>query len=421
MNRRNFILSSASAVISTAALGANCPPKLRFGVMTDTHVTSDPKSFERVKSAIEAFGKYECSLFCHLGDLAERCDPEAHAMWRETIASACRGNSMRGVYVYAAHDYYDYLGKRWNLTDEERLAGYGSFRVNAGIPNGMYEEFDVSGVPFVVVPQHVTEDELESMIVRAERKFSQGPVFVLNHVCPENTTFNSSNWGCWWTPKVLSRHPRVVNLSGHTHGTVACERNIWQGGFTSVDAGCLSTWVSPLPGSQSKPKESFDVLICEVYEQRIVMRRIDVRDGGEIRQPWVVPLPFDPASAPYSDSARLSNAPEIGFRSDAKLKVDAKTSPETVKLTFPAAANEDEVFSYRIEAKKRGVLLDWETIAREDVYGQYYLRKSERKGFLECLFKRSSLNKGRPCRFVATPVGFYGQTGKALVAELILR
>jgi hypothetical protein len=219
----------------------------------------------------------------------------------------------------------------------------------------------------------------------------------------------------------LSRHPRVVNLSGHTHGTVACERNIWQGGFTSVDAGCLSTWVSPLPGSQSKPKESFDVLICEVYEHRIVMRRIDVRDGGEIRPAWVVPLPFDPATAPYSDSTRSANAPAIGFKSDAELKVDDKTVPGMVKLTFPAAADEDEVFSYRIEAKKRGVLLDWETIAREDVYGQFYLRQSERKGFLECLFKRSSLNKGRPCRFVATPVGFYGQTGKALVAELILR
>ena len=421
MNRRNFIVSSVSAAVSLTALGANSSAKLRFGVMTDTHVTSNPKSFERAKKAIKVFEKYDCALFCHLGDLAERCDPKAHAMWREMIASTCCKSTMRGVYVYAAHDYYDYLGKRWNLTEEERLAGYESFRANAGIPNGMYEEFDISGVPFVVVPQHVTKDELESMIVRAERKFSKGPVFVLNHVCPENTTFNSSNWGCWWIPKVLSKHPRVVNLSGHTHGTVACERNIWQGGFTSIDAGCLSTWVSPLPGSQSKPKESFDVLVCEVYDHRIVMRRIDVRDGGEIRPAWVVPLPFEPAAAPYSDSNRSLNAPKISFKNGAELKVDAKTIPETVKLTFSAAANEDEVFSYRIEAKKRGVLLDWETIAREDVYGQFYLRQSERKGFLECFFKRSSLNKGRACRFVVTPVGFYGQTGNALATEIILR
>ena len=108
-------------------------------------------------------------------------------------------------------------------------------------------------------------------------------------------------------------------------------------------------------------------------------------------------------------------------KSFSNAPVDVKSDPESVTLSFPAAEKADDVFCYRIEAAKRGVLLEWETIAREDVYGEFYLRAHERTGRLKCVIKRSALNKSRPCRFTVTPVGFYGQSGRPLEKRLILR
>ena len=423
MNRRVFIACASAAAVSPLAAGAGSAAnvRLRFGVMTDTHVTRDPKSFERVDLAFKVFKKRGCDIFCHVGDLAEMCDPKAHRMWSEAVERAYPEGAPRAAYAYAAHDYYNYQGKRWKLTRDEIMQGYESFRKNAKLPNGMYAEFDVNGYPFVVTPQHVSEKDFEEMIARAEKKHAQGPIFVFHHVAPENTTFNSSDWGCWWLPRLYARHPRVVVFCGHTHGSLANERNIWQGGFTVVDAGCLAGWASSLPGGQTKVKQSYEVLVCDVLKDRIVMHRVDVRDGADIREPWVVPLPFDPATAPYALERRRASAPKVEFAEGAALEVDVKSDPESVTLSFPAAEKADDVFCYRIEAAKRGVLLEWEMIAREDVYGEFYLRAHERTGRLKCVIKRSSLNKSRPCRFTVTPVGFYGQSGRPLEKRLILR
>ena len=413
--RRGFIAGASAA--ATLPLAAEDRPRLRFGVMTDTHVTRNPESFERSRLAVAAFRKLGCRMFCHLGDLADEFCPEAYAMWRQTVDGAMAGCGMKELYVYAAHDFYNYQGRRWKLSREEVLAAYGEFGRAAGLPNGLYTETAFDGVPFVAGPQHVKPEELEPMIARAEARFPTGPIFVLNHIAPMNTMFNSYAWGCWWLPSVLNRHPRVICLSGHTHGSVTNEFNIWQGGFTAVDAGCLQSWVAPLSGRQSKSKRSFGVLVCDVFDSHVAIRRIDVRTCSDARPPWIVPLPFDPSAAPFRVDVRRAAAPRPSFPPGAKLQVDAKSSETAVTVAFPAAAPADDVFCYRVAAQRRDVLLEWVDMSREDVYGEFYLRPEDRKGEFCSEFLRDNLKGGRVGRYVVTPVGFFGQCGEALVAK----
>lgn len=78
------------------------------------------------------------------------------------------------------------------------------------------------------------------------------------------------------------------------------ERAIWQGEFTSVNVGCLQNWGGGLPGSAPTRMQNYGAVLMEVFANRIVLRRFDVRDRKEYSAdaPWVVPWPFDPATAP---------------------------------------------------------------------------------------------------------------------------
>lgn len=423
LTRRSFALGALSAaVLPRGAFGAAAEPKLRFGVLTDTHVTRDPKSFDRVRKALAVFRRERCDLVAHVGDLADEHWPEAHRMWRSTVDAAFPPEARpKEAYVYAAHDLVNFVpGKSWRLTEEESLAAYDAFWRNAGIPHGMFHSFDLKGVPFIFVPQHKGEEgQLKARLMQAEKDHpGNGPIFVFSHVAPENTVFNSSDWGCWWKTPLFARHPRVISISGHTHGSLRNERNIWQGDFTAVDAGCLQEWGSALPGHQTKPKQGVEVLVTDVFDDRVVFRRIDVRDGEEVREPWVVPLPFDPKTAPYRLDRRKAAAKPVAFPSGARLEADRKSDADAVVLSFPAAAPADDVFCYRVEAFRRGTLLEWESEGREDVYGEFHLRPSERTGRLVCRFPKSALNLSRPTRFVVMPVDFFGQFGKPLEGRI---
>ena len=126
--------------------------------------------------------------------------------------------------------------------------------------------------------------------------------------------------------RVLNRHPMAVNISGHSHGSLRDERAIWQGEFTSINIGCLQNWGGGLPGSAPKRMENFGAVLMEVFANRIVFRRFDVRDRKEYAAdtPWIVPWPFDPSTAPYRREPRAASAKAPEFASDAK--VDALLS-----------------------------------------------------------------------------------------------
>ena len=55
------------------------------------------------------------------------------------------------------------------------------------------------------------------------------PVFVLDHYPPFDTTAVSRLWGNRPRRRLAERFPQVIRISGHSHGSLRNERNIWQG------------------------------------------------------------------------------------------------------------------------------------------------------------------------------------------------
>ena len=83
-----------------SAVGAQ---QLRFGVMTDTHVTGDPANCEWLRRALELFRRERVALVVNNGDVADFNHPEACANYRRTFNAVFAGaEKPRELYAYAA-------------------------------------------------------------------------------------------------------------------------------------------------------------------------------------------------------------------------------------------------------------------------------------------------------------------------------
>ena len=78
-----------------------------------------------------------------------------------------------------------------------------------------------------------------------------------------------------------------------------------------------------LVGSNNPRRDNYGVLIVDVFASRIVFRRFDVRDGKEYKadDPWMIPWPFDPSTAPYRAATRKEKSKVPAFLAGTALKV----------------------------------------------------------------------------------------------------
>ena len=294
-----------------------------------------------------------------------------------------------------------------------------------GAKNGPYAQGSVKGFPYVVLPQVMTGgvdfDKCEKMIADAVAANPGKPVFVFAHEPP----FKTTRCGTGFPKKreMFNKYPQIVNISGHTHGTLAEERAIWQGEFTSVNAGCLQKWGSGRSGAvgySSPAMQNYGVLIVDVFASRIVFRRFDVRDGAEYRaeNPWMIPWPFNPATAPYNRKNRKDINDVSHFAAGAELVVtDSKKESGGVLLTIPNTSGETRPFVYRVRMERLDDNGKWLVHTRRDFIGDVWQRVDERPLNYEQEFPRSYFEPGRKYRFCVAPVNFWGKEGKPLKVE----
>ena len=99
---------------------------------------------------------------------------------------------------------------------------------------------EFKGCNFVTVQQSVDPKTFESLIAQAVKATPDKPVFLIDHMPAGNTVYDSDTWGVGWRRTILEKYPQVVQFSGHVHGTLANELNIWQGNSPpSTSAVCL--------------------------------------------------------------------------------------------------------------------------------------------------------------------------------------
>lgn len=433
VTRRNFIGGAFAAGAWTSfgilpSFGIPTSGRIaRIGHMTDTHVLGDIKTFSRVRKALELFKAKGVEMIINNGDIAEWHIPEAYRLYRKVTNEVYPDAAMRPreVFVYARHDWGGHPAFT-HAKEDDYMAAFENVRKELQASDPIICDFVWKGLPFVVMaqftgrPGFMTWEEYEQTIARVCAENPGKPVFVVDHVPPAGTVYDSWSWGRVECRRVLNKFPQVVSLSGHVHGSLANERFIWQGEFTAINAGCLQYWDGFLPGSQTNReynKKGYEVLVLDVYADRLVAYRHDVRDGSEVGPAWVVPFPFVSATAPYRVVEQAKNSAVPQFADDAMLALSAKGEPpKGFDLTIPDRMGGDGKlpYNYRVRIQRKDAFGVWRTTARDDVMADWWVRPSDRKGKTVHFLHSGFFAEGGDYRLAVTPMDLFYREGRPL-------
>ncbi|MBO5763520.1 MAG: metallophosphoesterase [Lentisphaeria bacterium] len=380
-------------------------PILRVGLMTDTHINEKESSFTLVRKAFDCFKAQKADLIVHLGDIAEVPCPPGYGLYRKFFQEAFPENPPKELFLYATHDS--------NRKPEEQY-GYLNVKEQIGASNDPVSKLVLKGYPFLTFPQPVNIKEYEQILRETCAEFPGKPVFVLNHEPPYNTAHNTSHWGNIAIRKVLEHFPQVIHFSGHSHNSLRNEAMIWQGNFTAINAGCLQVWGGETAGSPQIRKPADGVLLAELYADRLVIRRFELLPGKEYAadRPWIVPLPFDPATAPYNHARLRETTQAPQFPADPAAQA-VGNDQEVLISSLEAAPG---TMQYQVELQKQEADGSWKTFARHDEYSNFYQHNPAPRW-------QSKISNGifsgvERCRALVTPVNFFGKPGKPITIDI---
>ena len=424
MNRRAF-LGGMAAAGAGPLLGVPASGRVaRVGLVTDTHVGTTMESCARVRAALELFKKKGVEMVVNCGDIADRHYPDGYRCYRKTVNEVYPDPASRPIerFVYAFHDVCDYRpGSGWSVARDAAPAFADVHRLLEA-PNTHTDSLEWKGMAFLNFPQStgmkgfLSWDDYEAAVRRACETHPGKPVFVFDHLPPAGTTFHSRQWGSDACRRVLNKYPQVVSISGHVHGSLASERQIWQGEFTAVNVGCLQTWGGFAPGSTPPPqaKQNFGALVMDIYSDRLVFYRYDVRDGSEFGAPWVVPLPFAAQSAPFVPAraaARVKRLPAFG--ADAAVAVTPVAGGYAVE--FPEATAPDP-FMYRIRCERKSASGAWEAFSQDDIFSEFWKAKADRTGKARHVLASGFFTPGETYRVSVAPLDYFYRASRAITA-----
>ncbi|MBR2910876.1 MAG: metallophosphoesterase [Lentisphaeria bacterium] len=396
-----FLTSAILLSLSLAAAFCAEKPVFKAGIMSDTHISEKLSSFRLVKPALELFKDHKVDLVIHMGDFADVHCPEGYRLYRKIFNGIYKKNPPQELFVYDGHDAAGH---------KNREQAFRAMQKNLGNVNAPYAKLVLKGYTFLVYPYKSDLKRQEKEMTEAVKTSNGRPVFVLDHHPPFGTTATSRLWGSRPLRRLADKFPQVIRISGHSHGTLWNERNIWQGKFTAVNAGCLYNWTGILIGNAAENTKPDGVLIMEVYPGKILFRRFSVTNKKEIRpeKVWCIPLPFDEKTAPYSQKNRLRREKPAEFPEGSVVKINIPSKNiHTVNYTFPQAEDVRNCYIYKtelFEGKKR--------IARKDYHSSFYQKHPAEEVYASwsCGF----LKPGKSYRFTVTPVNFAGREGKSL-------
>lgn len=429
MNRRDFIAGAATllgwgmcgrAFAALPGAFSQGRPNLVFGVISDIHIRLNRKkgrkdTFERedlFRRTLEWFRDQGVDAVTISGDMADHgLLEELDAVGRIWFSvfpddKAPDGRRVERLFVYGNHDWegfkYGDAGKKTFGDDFERHTIRADLA--AAWKRAFREDYapvwrkDVKGYTFIGA--HWTADRCrgreEIGVPQAPEWFKENghtidpskPFFYLQHPPPKNACHGPWLWGHddGRLTEALSAFPNAVALTGHSHAPIADERAIWQGAFTSIDAGALRNVsfeygdMDPVGRENDKNRLSASAedpyrvmkamsasdghqgMLARVFDDRIVFERRDLEDMGTVGPDWVVPLPVKaPPAFAFEPRAAASVAPE--FPAGAALKVRLTTGRNrggknvkaeeqgVLEVTIPAAngAGSGRVFDYALE------------------------------------------------------------------------
>lgn len=391
-------------------------PRLRIGVLTDTHIAETRASCEDVARVYRFFRSVGVDAIVNCGDIAHRYNPKGYAHYRDIRRETYPDpqTAPRELFVMAGHDSMGFPGGResapWTNT-------YAHVRAALGIDHEMYADVIVKGCHCLVFPQSLDFARAEKMLATACVDTPGKPVFVFDHIPAFGTTEGSVSDGCPNRRRLYAKFPQSVVVTGHNHVCLRNPLNLWQGEFVTVGGGCFANWEGETTGAWRGGSRLRHFLVIEVFDDRLVFRRYDLDGGPEeigVGRPWTVDWPRTGAPAeepvaavpafPPGATLVLTNAP--GAQGDVEIRFPAAVTPET-----PAC--------YRIcvaHVSKDGAV---QPLAVQDLPAEFVLPKAKRRQVFADSLNGGLFTPGETYRVSVAPVGFRGERGRELSATWI--
>lgn len=399
-------------VVFCTVLWAAEEPIMRVAVITDTHVKEKPESAALVHEASKLFRQHKVDVVINCGDIADHYNEKAYKHYRNAVAAAYGREKLPvEFFAYANHDLL-----RRKQEGQDKV--FADVKKHLNIFHEPESITNIKGYNFVTVRQSVGEKKFEELIAKAVKETPDKPVFLIDHIPAGSTVYDSITWGSGWRRKVLEKYPQVVQFSGHVHGTLANELNIWQGRFTAVNAGGLAYWHEVLMGNVVASRNSDMALIMEVFKDKLVLRRFFCKSKQEYQpdSPWIVNLPYEPEKALYSPEKRNAESVPPEFAPGTKVSVSVEHDGAVVK--FPGAKHKDGVFFYQLELfrKDNG---KWVRFSRRDVMGDFDL--NPRPEIIETFINNGYLDSNKEYKIEVTPHHVFGKAGRKISGEFVTK
>ena len=328
-------------------------PSLRFGVVSDIHVTT-PESCAMFEKALRYFKKRNVDAVLVSGDLTDwgiRSSLEyVKATWNRVFAQT-------GVVPLFCTGNHDFEG--WHYSDMAvDMRAHGHTEAEALVKLGLSAEWEriigekyapirvrtVKGYNFISSEWDSFKKFPEWMAANGERFKGTKPFFYFQHPPAKGTTRDGDGWADKGAAfEALKEFPNAISFTGHSHRPFTDELSIWQDTFTAFATPSLSYANLP-PGHENsrdrkkgpKPLAMVPIpdrrdlrggqgYVVSVYTDRMVVERIDIEeDCAEGAPAWIVPLAGK--EKPYDLAARTAASVAPRFPDGAALHVDTRNT-----------------------------------------------------------------------------------------------
>lgn len=390
LSRRAFLFGGSAALLASGCKtgGWFGAPQLRFGVVSDIHVTT-PESTALFEKSLRYFKSRGVDAVMAPGDLSDWGLKASLGYVRAAWLRVFGGTDVVPLFCTGNHDY-----DGWNYGDmavEMHANGYSEEdrlnRDDAAVAAGWQAIFGepfasvrvrtVKGYDFVSCEYYGTKQVGDWMAAHKDRFAGDKPFFYFQHLPIQGTTSDSSGWNDKGAIKpVLDQFPNAISFTGHTHQPFVDEGLIWQGVFTAIATPSLSylhvkgqyeNGGGDRAGKakQTMPPEPYrrdqrggEGFVVSVYEDEMVVERIDLEEGGVEGAPaWVVPLRTAARPMEFKRRAAASVAP--AFPAGATVETCTRNTENrkgfwtiAMNCEFPAATMPDggRVHHYEISA-----------------------------------------------------------------------
>ena len=468
--RRDFLLGggaflAAAGVSRRTFADAGGSPRLRIGVVSDLHIDAKPNTCVPWEKALMFYRERNVDVVVVSGDIAH-CGlvselKKAGDAWRKVFPGNKRpdGGHVEKVFVTGNHDVdgwkfmkgaanapsSDIIGHRlaeaWREAFDEDYAPMYLKNVKG---------YSFVGTHYVNGGGFFKKGEIESFLEK-HRQVLAGtkPFFYVQHYHPKGTCSAPWAWGqdAGHSTAALSRFPNAVAFSGHSHTPLTDDRTLWRGEFTSIGAASMrnlqpfggreNTFISgePAVGNQQMPvmhtHDGNQGQFVTVYDDRIVIERIDFRNLLPAAQDWVVPLPA--RAETFAERGRKAKIPEFPKGAAVKIKrvkgVDRANRPtDQIVVSFPNVRSSPKGvhafdFQIAVEAEEADCFKIWGT--KRVFSPHFYWAPEKDNNVVTCVFAEHELpppskltpQRGRKFRFAVSPANCFGGHGAAIRSD----